>query len=88
MSFKYTDGDWNPDDHSYDDGTWEPTANDTNKITVTNNSTVAVIAGFKFIPDSNSGLTNFTSTFSGNTSYRLEKKGTSGNKILQQRSLH
>lgn len=82
MSFKYTDGDWNPDDHSYDDGTWEPTANDANKITVTNNSTVAVIAGFKFIPDSNSGLTNFTSTFSGNTPYRLEKKGTSGNKNI------
>ena len=82
MSFKYLEGHWSPDTHNYDGAGWLPENSGSNRITVTNNSNVAVIAGFKFIPDSNSGLTNFTSTFSGNTPYRLEKKGTSGNKNI------
>ena len=79
MSFEYIEGDWDPGKHRYEYGVWEPIAENGNKITVTNNSTVAVKAGFQFTPDSNSGLTNFKSTFSGNTSYRLEKKGASNN---------
>ena len=79
MSFEYIEGDWDPGKHRYEYGVWEPIAENGNKITVTNNSTVAVKAGFQFTPDSNSGLTNFKSTFSGNTPYRLEKKGASNN---------
>ncbi len=81
MSFKYTDGDWNPDDHSYDDGRWEPTANGANEITVTNNSNVAVNAGFSFTPVNNitDTLPDFTATISGENSLRLEKGGSGKN---------
>ena len=81
MSFKYTAGDWNPDDHSYDEGAWEPTANDANKITVTNNSNVAVNAGFSFTPVSNitDTLPDFVATISGENSLRLEKDGSGKN---------
>ena len=79
MCFEYIEGDWDPGKHRYEYGVWEPVTENGNKITVTNNSTVAVKASFQFTPDSNSGLTNFTSTFSGNTPYRLEKKGASNN---------
>ncbi len=81
MSFKYTDGKWNPDEHSYDEGSWEPAADDANKITVTNNSNVAVNAGFSFTPVSNitDTLPDFTATISGENSLRLEKDGSGKN---------
>ena len=72
MSFEYKNVEWDPGNHTYG-GAWEPVTEDGNKITVTNNSNIAVKAGFKFTPVSNitDMLSNFEATISGETSLRL-----------------
>ena len=65
MTFDFTGGTWNPDDHTYVGQTYTPTATDSNKITVTNEgSNIAVHMDLSYMAESAYGNLNayFTKT--------------------------
>jgi hypothetical protein len=53
MSFDFSQDEWDPDIHDYPGDTYTPSVpNESNKIKVTNKSTIAIVAYFDFVPAS------------------------------------
>lgn len=49
MEFTYSDGQWNPATHQYEDGGWKCESG-SNKITVNNNSDIDIVSSAQYVP--------------------------------------
>lgn len=83
MDYTYTEGTWNTTSHSYNKGSWSNKTTDGDKITVTNNSNVPVLASFAYNQDTK--YTDFSGTIMSSrtdgTEFKLAQKVSVSNNL-------